>query len=81
MNEEEIRKTIVGLLKNIAPETEPEVLRPDDNIRQTLRIDSFDYLQFLIGLDEALAIQTPEEDYGKIGTLRTLIQYVMTKKK
>ncbi len=81
MKEEEIGQVIVKLLRNIAPDTEPEKLRPDDNIRHTLGIDSFDYLQFIIGLDDALAIQTAEEDYGKIETLRLLIDYIAKKKK
>ena len=81
MKEEEIRQLIFKLLKDIAPETEPEQLKPDDNIRHTLGIDSFDYLQFIIGLDEELAFQTDEEDYGKIETLRTLIDYILKKKK
>jgi acyl carrier protein len=81
MKEEEIRQVILNLLKTIAPDTEPKQLKPDDNIRRTLGIDSFDYLQFIIGLDEALGIQTAEEDYGKVETLRTLLEYIVRKKK
>jgi acyl carrier protein len=81
MKEEEIKKTIFQLLKTIAPDTEPEKLKPDDNIRQTLGIDSFDYLNFIVALDEKLNVQTPEEDYVKIGTLKTLVGYISTKKK
>ena len=81
MKDEEIRQTIFKLLKSIAPDTEPEQLKPDDNIRHTLGIDSFDYLQFIIGIDESLGIQTAEEDYGKIETLRTLLEYITKKKK
>jgi acyl carrier protein len=81
MKEDEIKQAILRLLKNIAPDTEPENLKLDDNIRRTLGIDSFDYLQFVIGLDEAFAIQTAEEDYGKVETLRTLLEYVAKKKK
>jgi acyl carrier protein len=44
-------------------------------------IDSFDYLQFIVGMDEALSIETPEEDYGKIETMHDLIDYVDQKKK
>ncbi len=80
MNEGEIKGVILKLLKSIAPDTEPERLKPDDNIRHTLGIDSFDYLQFIIGLDEALHIQTAEEDYGKVETLRTLLEYIARKK-
>jgi acyl carrier protein len=81
MKEDEIKQAILRLLKNIAPDTEPENLKLDDNIRRTLGIDSFDYLQFVIGLDEAFTIQTAEEDYGKVETLRTLLEYVAKKKK
>jgi len=76
MNEEEIKQALLLLLKNIAPDTEPERLKSDDNIRQTLAIDSFDYLQFIIGMDEKFSIQTPEEDYGKISTLKELLTYI-----
>jgi acyl carrier protein len=81
MTEEEIRKIIFQLLKTIAPDTEPEKLKPDDNIRQSLGIDSFDYLKFIVALDEKLKVQTPEEDYGKIGTLKTLVGYITSRKK
>ncbi len=76
MSDEEVKQTIFRLLKNIAPDTEPEKLGPDDNIRQTLGIDSFDYLQFIVGIDEAFGFETPEEDYGRIGTLKSLLDYI-----
>ena len=44
MSEEEITQTIFQLLKKIAPDTEPSTLKPDENIRETLDIDSFDTL-------------------------------------
>lgn len=81
MTADEIRKIIFQLLKNIAPETEPEKLQPDENIRQALDIDSFDYLQFIIALDEKLGIETPEADYGKINTMANLVAYTLSKKK
>lgn len=80
MNEAEIKQTLYKVLKNIAPDTEPEKLGPNDNIRQTLMIDSFDYLQCIVGVDEEFGIQTPEEDYGKIGTLKELTTYIMQRK-
>jgi len=81
MTEEEIKKTIFKLLKQIAPDTEPEQLQPDDNIRLKLEIDSFDALRFIVELDEQLGVETPEQDYGKIATLRSLVNYIMEKKK
>lgn len=81
MTESEIKQIIFQLLKQIAPDTIPEELEPDDDIRHTLEIDSFDALQFVVALDEKLGVETPEQDYGKIATLRSLVSYIMEKKK
>jgi len=79
MNEQEIKNIVFQLLKQIAPDTEPETLQPDENIRATLDIDSFDTLQFLVSLNEKMKIEIPEEDYGKIATLKTLVDYILEK--
>lgn len=81
MSEAEIKTVIFQLLKQIAPDTEPSTLLPDDNIRDTLGIESFDALQFLVALDEKLGIEIPEQDYGKTATLEQLVAYVGSKMK
>lgn len=81
MTEAEIKNVIFQLLKQIAPDTEPSALLPGDNIRDTLGIDSFDALQFLVALDEKLRIEIPEQDYGKTATLEQLVEYINTKMK
>ena len=81
MNEDQIKQIIFQLLKKIAPDTEPSQLKPDENIRETLNIDSFDSLQFLVALNEKIGIEIPEQDYGKVSTLNTLIQYLLEKQK
>lgn len=81
MKANEIKKLVFQLLKQIAPDTEPSALQPDENIRETLDIDSFDSLQFLVSLNEKLGIEIPEQDYGKITTLKTLVNYILEKMK
>jgi len=81
MTEDELKKIIADILKQIAPDTDPAKLLPDDNIREKLEIDSFDALQFIVALDEKLGVETPEQDYGKITTMRTLVDYILEKKK
>lgn len=81
MNKEEIEKIIFSSLKQIAPDTEPSKLSPDENIRETLGIDSFDFLHFIISLDEKLNLEIPEQDYGKINTLSSLMSYLTRKMK
>lgn len=81
MNEVKIKNIIFQLLKKIAPDTEPSELKPDEDIRETLEIDSFDSLQFLVSIDEKLGISIPEQDYGKTTTLKNLVNYILEKMK
>lgn len=81
MTQQEIKQSLFILLKNIAPDTEPSTLKPDENIREKLNIDSFDTLQFLVSVNEKFGIEIPEEDYGKITTLDTLSSYISEKLK
>lgn len=79
MTEVEIKQTLFHLLKHIAPDTEPSELKPDENIRETLNIDSFDTLQFIVAINDTLGIEIPESDYGKITTLNSLTKYLVEK--
>jgi acyl carrier protein len=81
MNTEETEEIIFQLLKKIAPETEPSKLSPIENIRETLGIDSYDFLQFIVALNDKLKIEIPEEDYGKITSLSSLTDYMLNKQK
>ena len=38
---------------------------PDANVRRARDIDSYDFLNFLIGLNNKLAVEVPESDYGE----------------
>lgn len=76
MNEERIREVVFGILQRIAPEADPRRLGPDDNIRRTLDIDSFDALNFFIRLDEELGVSVPESDYGQLNTLAEVLRYL-----
>lgn len=70
------KETLFNLLKTIAPEADLEALGDDEDIRQTLGIDSFDFLNFMIGINESFGIEIPESDYGKLMTLGDVIRYI-----
>lgn len=76
MNADEIKAAVCRILQRIAPETDPDVLAPDDNIRKALDIDSFDALTFFIRVDEELGVTVPEADYGKLNTLSEIVAYL-----
>lgn len=72
----DVKNTVFALLKKVAPGCNPETLQPDDDIRKTLDIDSFDYLQFIVALSKQIKKDIPEEHYGRISTLSKLLAYL-----
>jgi len=76
MTEAQIHETIVRVLGQIAPEADLSTLDPDADLREALNIDSFDHLNVLIGLHEALGVDIPEADYGQLTTLTQMMRYL-----
>jgi acyl carrier protein len=72
----EIRETIFRVLGNIAPEVEPDQIKPDLSLREQLDLDSMDFLNFVIGVHKELRLEIPEADYPKLGTLNGCIAYL-----
>lgn len=69
MTKEEIRSTVLRILGEIAPEADLSKLKPDVSFRDQLDIDSMDFLNFVIALDEELHVSIPEAEYAKLSSL------------
>ena len=76
MSEAELKTLLLDELRKIAPEADPAALHGDQNIRETLDIDSFDFLSFLIAVHDKLGVEIPEADYGKLSTLDAMLRYL-----
>jgi acyl carrier protein len=73
----EIRKVALAELKRIAPELEDvQAAKP---LRDQVDLDSMDWLNFLVALNERLKIEIPEADYRKLGTLDQIVEYLARK--
>lgn len=77
LSREDLTQTIFDLLEEIAPEADFDELDPNDDLRDELDIDSFDFLNFLIGLNDEVGVEIPEADYGKLVSLNDLLDYLM----
>lgn len=76
MTDLEIKQAIFKVLQKIAPEANLETLDPTENLRETLDIDSFDFLNLMIGLHDELKVEIAETDYPKLSTLSELVRYL-----
>ena len=76
MTQDELRKFVLATLLSIAPEVEADELRADKPLRNQVDLDSMDWLNFLLGLHEKLAVDIPEADYAKLVTLNDALAYL-----
>jgi len=75
---EQIRAALLDTLGAIAPEADLDAIAPDKPLRDQLDIDSYDFLNVVIHLHETLGVDIPEADYGKLATLNSTIDYLVT---
>ncbi len=75
MTKEDIKKTIIKQIIEVAPDIEEDEIKPNENIQRSLEIDSFDFLKILTALNEELGVEVPEADYSKVDTLENMAEY------
>ena len=76
MNDAEIRQLVFQVLSEIAPEADPASIGGDEDMRETLDLDSMDFLNFVIALHKRSGVEIPESDYSKLVTLDGAIAYL-----
>jgi acyl carrier protein len=80
MTKEEIRSTVLRILGEVAPEADLNQLKPDVSFRDQLDIDSMDFLNFVIALDEELHVSIPESEYAKLSSLESSVELLSSLK-
>ena len=76
MNDEAIKAGVLRVLTRIVPEAQGEEIDPDVTFRDQFDIDSLDYLNFVLALEEAFDVRVPEVDYPRLGSLGGSVAYL-----
>jgi len=76
VNEDAIRRAVLDALRSVAPETDPETLRGDEPIQDQLEIDSMDFLNWVIAVNQLTGVEIPERDYRRMATLDGAVEYI-----
>jgi acyl carrier protein len=76
MDYQTIRKKIIDIIAEIA--IDEDLSNLDDNIRlrEQLDMDSMDFLDVVMELKKRYKIEVPTEDYMKLATLKSCIEYL-----
>lgn len=81
MTKEEIRKAIYNIISEIVPDEDLNSM--DDNlvIRDQIELDSMDFLDIVLELRKRYKADVPEEDYPKLATINSCVEYLEPKLK
>ncbi|HEX7745571.1 MAG TPA: phosphopantetheine-binding protein [Micromonosporaceae bacterium] len=63
-------------VREVAPEADLDALAPDADLRETLYLDSLDFLRFVELLSEGSGRRIEEEEYPRLGSLAATIAFL-----
>lgn len=60
-------------------EVEEEVIEPDANLKETLDLDSLDYVDLVVEIESNFGFKVNPEDFAGIHTFQDFYEYVISK--
>ncbi len=79
MAPEEIRSAVLEILEDIAPDEDLSALDDSKSFRDQMELDSMDFLDIVMELRKRYRVQIPEEDYGKLASMSSTVDYLIPK--
>jgi acyl carrier protein len=76
MTQDAIRETVVRLLVEIAPDIDPASVKHDVELRDQFDLDSMDWLNFIIAIDQEFQVGIPEADYQQLVSIDAFVEYL-----
>ncbi len=74
--EQELRAVVISVLADVAPDIDPSAVDPDTELVEQLDIDSMDFLNIIVAINERTGIEIPERDYPKLSTVNDAVSYL-----
>lgn len=76
MDDKDIRAAVLSVVRSIAPEIDADRIEAGKPLRTQIDLDSMDWLNVIVGLQEKLQLDIPESDYGKLSDLNGIVSYL-----
>jgi acyl carrier protein len=78
-DEDKLRSLVLDVLGRIAPEADLRTIDPERSFRDQFGIDSIDYLNLIMALEEKLGLRIADLDYPKLSSLDGCLAYLKTR--
>ena len=76
MTAADIRKAILDILHDIAPDEDLGNVKDDVPFREQLELDSMDFLDIVMELRKRYRIQIPETEYTELASMSSTVRYL-----
>ena len=76
MTADDIKKAVLDILADIAPDEELNDLKDDVAFRDQLELDSMDFLDIVMELRKRYRVQVPESDYEHLISMQSTVTYL-----
>ncbi len=79
MTHEEVRKIVIDIIQEIAPDEDYSNINDKEPLRDQLGLDSMDFLDIVMELRKQYKIEVPEVDYSELATMKSTVEYLLPK--
>ncbi len=79
MNAEEVKQVVIDIIADIAPDEDLAGLDDAKSLREQLDLDSMDFLDIVMELRKRHKVEVPQEDYPRLATLASCVEYLSPK--
>ncbi len=79
MNRENARTTLIAAIAHVAPNADPGVIDPGEDLMEELDLDSIDLVGVVAWIHENAGIDIPERDYDELYSLDSFVDYLAAK--
>ncbi len=78
-NYAEVREKVLDIIADIALDDDVSGLEDEKLLREQLDLDSMDFLDIVMELKKRHKIEVPQEDYPKLATMKSCVDYLAPK--
>ena len=75
----DVKKIVLEIIEDVAPDEDLGGLNPAESLRDQLDLDSMDFLDIVMELRKRHKVEVPSEDYPKLATLDSCVEYLSPK--
>jgi len=79
MQEVAVREAVLNIIADIAMDNDLSNIQDELALRDQLDLDSMDFLDIVMELKKRHKIEVPQEDYSKLATLASCVEYLTPK--